>query len=129
MLSNKDCCLCCCGPQGHGSLEVDEGMIACVAGVLEPPMPFLGGIEGFAGNLPVKKIGFLCFVSITLNTQVFVFFATRCISRRADQDCGVQIVQRCNRNHQVKAIVFPWRLIALPTCSRSRISGLQFAIA
>ena len=58
-----------------GSLEVDEGMIACVPGVLEPPMPLLGCVKGFAGDLPIEKIHFFLLIAIALDAQILVLFA------------------------------------------------------
>jgi len=42
-------------------------MIACVPGVLEPPMPLFGGIEGFAGDLPIEKIYLFLLTAIALD--------------------------------------------------------------
>ena len=50
-------------------------MVAGVAGLFEPPVPFFGGAEGFAGDLPIKQIGFFFFAAIGLHADVFVLFA------------------------------------------------------
>ena len=77
-----------------GSLEVDEGMIACVPGVLEPPMPFFGGIEGFAGDLPIEKIHFFLLTSLALNTQILMLFANTLHFPQGEiKVVGMQIVQ------------------------------------
>src|SRR4051812_47469848 len=54
------------------SFEVNEGMVAGIAGLAEPPFPFRRGIERFAGHLPVEQVRLFHFVAIRLHADVFV---------------------------------------------------------
>jgi hypothetical protein len=51
--------------------KVDQGIVTDMASLIKPPFPFLCCIEGFASDLPIQKIGFLFFVAIKLQTNVF----------------------------------------------------------
>ena len=56
-------------------LKINKGVIARVAGLLEPPLPRLGRVECLASYLPIQQISFLGVVAIRLNAEIPVLFA------------------------------------------------------
>ena len=68
--------------------------------VLDPPMPFFGGVEGFAGDLPIEKIHLFLLIAIALDTQILVLFSnTLHFAQGIIKIIGVKVVQRRDRNN------------------------------
>ena len=79
--------------------------------MFKPPDPLIRSIECFAGDLPVNKIGFFLLISVAFNAKIFVLLAnTLHFAEGEIQVVRVQIVQRCDRDNQVKAVVFPGQI-------------------
>src|SRR5882672_3185574 len=90
------------------SLEEDEGMIAGIPGLPEPPLPLFGRIERLARHLPVEQVHLLRFVPVGLHAEVPVF-ATDALhfAQRLVQIVAMQVVQGLDRDHEVEALVRP----------------------
>ncbi len=53
-----------------GLLKPNKFMISGVAGFGENPLPFLGSVEGPAGELPIHEVHFFSFISICFNANI-----------------------------------------------------------
>ena len=91
-------------------LEINERMVTGVAGLLEPPIPFLRGAEGFTGDLPVEQIGLFLFCSVRLDAKVFILFANALhLAQGFVEIVVMQVVQGVKGKDKVKVIVGKWQ--------------------
>src|ERR1700733_3291016 len=55
-----------------GSLKENKRVISGVPCLSKNPLPFIRGMKGAAGKLPIKKVYFLLLVAIPLHTNVLI---------------------------------------------------------
>ena len=90
-------------------------MITGITGSLEPPLPTPGGVKTFAGELPVEQVGLLFLVPPGLDTEVFVFFPNPLdFPERGVQIEALKIVDRVDRDHEVKLMVLKRKFFGMP---------------
>src|SRR5438128_3121318 len=88
------------------SLEKDERVIPLIAGLSEPPFPFLRRAERLARDLPIEQVGLFDFVPVGLDTDVFVFFADPLnLAQRLVEVVIVKVVEGIERVHQIEMLV------------------------
>jgi hypothetical protein len=77
-----------------GLLKINERVITGVAGMTEPPVPLIRGIECLTGDLPVKQIGLLDLVAVRFDAEISMLFTNPLhLPQRLVQIITVEIMQ------------------------------------